>query len=238
MRQPKPVLESPVAGVDGCRAGWVCVVAQPLDAGLKRLDVLVVASVAELLEATKDCAIVSVDMPIGFSADGRRAADFAARRYIGLRRSSVFPPPPRALLTAGDDYWTLNALARTIRAGLQRQTFNLLPRMRDLDAAMTPVLQARVRECHPEVSFCALKGAILPYAKRKLDGRADRRELLAAVYGPSVRDWRAPPGAALDDLYDAAVLAWTASRIARGEAQTLPAEPEYDERGLRMEIVY
>jgi predicted RNase H-like nuclease len=238
MDAAEPLFEAPVAGVDGCRSGWICVVAHRIEGGLDLRDVTVYGSARELIEATSGCEVVSVDMPIGFSADGLRNADFAARRFIGLRRSSVFPPPPRALLDADADYWTLNALARSIRTGLSRQTFNLLPRMRDLDAAMTPALQGRVRECHPEVSFCALKGAVLPFAKRKLDGRAERRELLAAVYGPSVRDWRAPPGAALDDLYDAAVLAWTADRIARGEAQALPAEPEYDERGLRMEIVY
>jgi len=48
----------------------------------------------------------------------------------------------------------------------------------------------------------------------------------------------APAGAARDDLYDALVLAWTATRLARGAAARLPAEPEGDGRGLRMEIVY
>jgi predicted RNase H-like nuclease len=103
---------------------------------------------------------------------------------------------------------------------------------------MTPALQSRVRECHPEVSFCALNGDCLQHAKRTRDGQRQRLDLLERIYGPSVRDLRPPPGAALDDLYDAAVLAWTAARIARGEAQTLPANPPLDTRGLRMEIVY
>jgi predicted RNase H-like nuclease len=183
------------------------------------------------------CAAVSIDMPIGLSADGLRQADAEARRFIGPRRSSVFPPPPRDLLEAPHDYTGLNALAKSIRAGLSRQTFNIIPKMRELDAAITPALQRRLRESHPEVSFCALQGECLRFNKRRREGRANRRELLASVYGPSVQDWK-PPGAAMDDLYDAAVLAWTASRVARGEARSLPVVPEYDARGLRMEIVY
>jgi predicted RNase H-like nuclease len=150
----------------------------------------------------------------------------------------VFPPPPRALLTAGDDYWALNALARRTRAGLSRQTYNLLPKMREADAVLTPAMQHRVRESHPEVSFCALKGGFLQQAKRTREGRQERLALLTAVYGPGAEEWRPPPGAAFDDLYDAAVLAWTAARVASGDCVTLPATPEYDARGLRMEIVY
>jgi predicted RNase H-like nuclease len=232
------LIEAPVAGVDGCRGGWLCVAITPNLAGAAHVTIDVYSQLKELIEATSDCAAVCLDMPIGLSVDGLRTADREARRVIGPRRSSVFPPPPRALLTVGDDYPTLNALAKAIRAGLSRQTYNLLPKMREADAALTPALQARVRESHPEVSFCALNGDCLRWPKRKREGQAERRALLAKVFGPAVRDWLPPPGAALDDLYDAAVLAWTASRVARGEAISLPVVPEYDEGGLRMEIVY
>jgi predicted RNase H-like nuclease len=191
-----------------------------------------------LIEATSECAAVCVDVPIGISRDGRRRADTEARRFIGPRRSSVFPPPPRALVSAEGGYWELNALARSIRAGISRQTYNILPKMREADALITPNMQARVRESHPEVSFCALNGDCLPHAKHTREGLERRCRLLQGVYGDAAREWRAPRGASLDDLYDAAVLAWSAARAVRGQAQTLPAAPEMDERGLRMEIVF
>jgi predicted RNase H-like nuclease len=181
---------------------------------------------------------ISVDMPIGFSADGWREADALARRFIGPRRSSVFPPPPRALLAAEGDYPALNGLSKQIRTGLPKQTYNLLPKMRELDEVMTPALQQRVRETHPEVSFCALNDDCLRHAKRSHEGRRERLQLLMRVYGPIAATWRAPRGAALDDVYDAAVLAWSASRVARGEAVSMPSKPVLDARGLRMEIVY
>ena len=43
---------------------------------------------------------------------------------------------------------------------------------------------------------------------------------------------------AFDDFLDACVLAWLAGRIAPGEAQRLPAQPQLDAKGLRMEMWY
>jgi predicted RNase H-like nuclease len=78
----------------------------------------------------------------------------------------------------------------------------------------------------------------LEHAKRSPAGRSQRLRLLEIAFGPEVRDARPPRGAAWDDLYDACVLAWTAARVAAGTAVHLPTEPQRDERGLRMEIVY
>ena len=55
-----------VAGVDGCRAGWVVVLAdisepQSIDA------VVVVANFAAVLALTEACEAVVVDIPIGLS---------------------------------------------------------------------------------------------------------------------------------------------------------------------------
>ena len=58
--------------------------------------------------------------------------------------------------------------------------------------------------------------------------------------GPVPGDWRDVRccRSAQDDLYDACAAAWTAGRIAYKTAQHLPDKPEFDARGLRMEIVY
>ena len=43
---------------------------------------------------------------------------------------------------------------------------------------------------------------------------------------------------ALDDLNDAFAALWTARKIACGQAQRIPALPDVDARGLRMEMWY
>jgi predicted RNase H-like nuclease len=114
-----------------------------------------------------------------------------------------------------------------------------LVRIREVDEALTAALQTRVVESHPEVCFWATNSRQhLLWNKKKPEGREERRRLLHGIYGASLRALTPPRGAAWDDLYDACVLAWTASRLARGVARRLPEIPEYDARGLQMEIVY
>jgi predicted RNase H-like nuclease len=189
----------------------------------------------------KDCAAIAVDMPIGLSSGDPRQADVLARRLIGPRSSSVFPSPVRAVLSAGSHAEASLISSMTHRDGkkISRQTFFLLPKIREVDDEMSPSLQARVVESHPEVCFWALNKEVpLAWSKRTPEGLADRRRLLGGVYADSIAEVTPPRGSAWDDLHDACVLAWTASRLATGKAQRLPSEPEYDGRGLRMEIVY
>src|SRR5205823_2691454 len=85
-------------------------------------------------------------------------------------------------------------------------------------------LEERIFEVHPEVSFAALAGRHLAHPKRSWNGQMERRRLLAE-HGLEVPDELAAGTASADDVLDAAVAAWSAERIARGEAKTLPAEP-------------
>ena len=45
------------------------------------------------------------------------------------------------------------------------------------------------------------------------------------------------PGATPSHLLDAAAILWTARRIFAKAAVRIPSDPEWDEQGLRMEIV-
>jgi predicted RNase H-like nuclease len=100
--------------------------------------------------------------------------------------------------------------------------FNLRPKLREVEAlAFTGAY--RVVEVHPEMSFARLAGGPLPAAKKTAEGQQQRRELLSAA-GISVS--RAVSGAAVDDVLDAAVVAWSAQRVATGDAEALPDPPE------------
>ena len=90
---------------------------------------------------------------------------------------------------------------------------------------------------HPEVSFHAL--ARRPAAsKRQWNGQMERRALLAGV-GIRIPDVLGEAGTvAVDDILDAAVAAWSAGRIAAGEAVSLPSPPERDDGGRPIAIWY
>jgi predicted RNase H-like nuclease len=212
-----------VAGVDGCRAGWV--VAHDGHAAVH-------TDFAGVLDALPDDTVVAVDMPIGLPdrhVPGGRAVDRAARAQLGPKRSSVFSPPPRCVLGA-------RTLADARRRGgrLTLQALNLLPRIEDVDNAMTTELQCRVFEVHPELSFAAMNdGQPVLAPKRSAVGARLRRALLTRA---GVRVPARPAGAALDDLLDACALTWSAQRIVDGTARRIPDVPGCDERGLRMEL--
>lgn len=213
-----------VLGVDACRAGWVGVLlagpAPPLVHVASRLaDVLAWAAGPGPLSA------VGVDMPIGLSDEGPREADLLARARVGRLRATVFLMPVRAALQA-PDFATAQVINRA-RAGqgVSRQAYGLRRRVAEARAvarsAGLPVL-----EVHPEVSFAAMAGAPLGASKHTPAGIAQRQALLEAQ-GFTVAGCldRSRPGVRVDDLLDAAAVAWTARRYAAGLAVSLPDPP-------------
>jgi predicted RNase H-like nuclease len=108
---------------------------------------------------------------------------------------------------------------------------------------MTPGLQQRVVEVHPEVSFWAMAGKQpMQHKKRRQAGYDERaallEEKLGATIWPRNEAFEIARPAKPDDLLDAAVDAWTAGRVAEDNAERLPTNPPIDRRGLKMEIVY
>lgn len=61
-----------IAGVDGCRAGWLVLIAADEGRLVLREEPRIVADFDALLALTGACAAIAVDMPIGLSA-GRAA---------------------------------------------------------------------------------------------------------------------------------------------------------------------
>jgi len=233
-----------VAGVDGCRAGWVVALVEQQRRGIQKHDLRLCARFDEVLALSPQPTVIAVDMPIGLLQEpqpGGRECDRQARRLLGRRASSVFTPPIRALLAA-TQYEQVRA------QGMSRQAFGILPKIREVDRLMTPQLQLVVYEAHPELAFRALAGAPLHHNKKTSAGRAERLQLLERAPGGRLREIRSAVENALkafprmhvapDDLLDAYVLTRTALRIARGQANRLPVNPPVDQRGLRMEIWY
>src|SRR5215470_12049119 len=138
-----------LAGVDGCRAGWVVVVARCDAQDAQEHQVHICARFDDVLCLEPAPAVIAVDMPIGLLAapqPGGRDCDRLARRLLGRRASSVFTPPPRPLLEA-------THYEQVRGHGLSIQAFNIMAKMREVDRVMTAALQQRVYEAHPELAF-------------------------------------------------------------------------------------
>lgn len=236
-----------VVGIDGCKGGWLAVRFDPL---ARTLTPLMHPSFAEILDAYHDAAAIGVDIPIGLSQGDPRLCDLQARKAIAPRGSSVFPAPDATLLDKMFDvegqplpYHQVLALARScIGKGIAKQVYFICRKIAEVNREMTPSLQQRVIEVHPEVSFRAIAGRSIAHPKRKPAGYDERRELLQEALDTSI--WSREEARAVarpaqpDDLLDATVVAWTAYRFARVIAEHLPPEPPVDRSGLRMEIVF
>ena len=232
------------AGVDGCRAGWLAVAFADIPAGAILHDA---PTFADLLDALPG-AILAVDMPIGLPEQvtrGGRGPEQAVRPLLGERRSTVFSIPSRAAVREEDYREACRVALETSDPPrkVSKQGFNLFPRIREIDALMTPELETRVFEAHPELSFRRLNGNRAVPEPKKVRGRvspegmaARRALLLDAGYGAAFLDRSPPPGAGRDDLYDAAVLALTARHVAQGTARPYPRDYARDARGLRVAI--
>ena len=240
-RSPAP---SPtfVAGVDGCRAGWVVAVAEVTGDGPVVRSVAVEPTLGPLLGRVGcgEVQVVALDMPVGLSADGPRAADRAARAALGPRRSSVFPAPVRAVLEATDHADAVRRSRAACGAGIPVQAWHLVPKVREVDElvrAAPPDVRAAVREAHPELAFSALGDGPCAHPKRTAAGRRERLARLRPwVPDRWTRPARTPAGAARDDVLDALVLAVRAAQWLGHGPEALVLGDETDEYGLRMQV--
>lgn len=252
-----------VAGVDGCKAdrhggGWVAVIVETDGTVTARR----LGSIAALVDGDDAPALVAIDMPIGLPdrvGPKGRAPERLVRPLLGDRQSSVFSIPSRAAVYAALDDTVADEAARYRHAcavaratsdppkAVAKQAFHIFPKIAEIDRLLRerPDLRARIHECHPEVSFRTMNGAEpLPIAKKvrnapNAPGLALRRQLLEAQ-GFDIA-LLSPETARLlrvgwDDLLDAAAAAWTARRIARGEALDFPSPAECDGEGLAIRI--
>jgi predicted RNase H-like nuclease len=200
-----------VIGLDACRGKWLAVT---LDNG--RFVGSGLGSAASLVSAWPGATAIGVDVPIGLPETPDRDADWEARRFVGARRSSVFPTFPRSVLEAAT-YEDAKALC--VAHGWPQpsiQSFGM--RHRILEIAPLAEADERIVEVHPEVAFRELVGRPLA-PKRTPVGSSERRDALRTA-GVDLPELPYP----LDDVLDAAVAAWTAARFARGEAAPLPED--------------
>ena len=220
-------------GIDAAgRFGWVGVVVD--DDGFvaahlhPELATVIGEADAAAHRVGAEVAAVGVDIPVGLVDGPRRTADVAARAFVGPRRSSVFPAPPRSAAGFATQAEANAHLAAQGLPLLSAQAAALLGRIREAGAVARG--DERIHEVFPEASFRQLAGAGLAHAKRSAAGALLRVRLLeqaepAIVVPVEVGAAGAIP---LDDLLDAAAAAWSARRCALGTALAFGDPEELD----------
>ncbi len=206
-----------VVGVDGCKKGWVA--AELVDA--KLVEIRVFADFAALIAATRDAKAIAVDIPIGLPKRGRREVDNLARARLRPRQSTLFPMPPRKVMAAETYEDALAACVALGLPGLSQQAYALRRKIFEVDPYRG---RARIFEIHPELCFQKMNGGTtLMSRKSSWAGVQERLAVLARHDLVPPTNFNDADMVAVDDVLDAVAAAWTAARIARGEAEILTA---------------
>jgi predicted RNase H-like nuclease len=223
-----------VAGVIPCRGGWLVASAKLQGITMAPEEPRIMDSFVAVIDERPSFAVVALHAPVGFldkAVPGGRTCDREARALLGPRRGAAVRSAP--------SWAAFEAQASGQAGGLDAVTASLLPRYGEVAAEMAGYRQRTVFEAHPELSFYHLNGDLpLRYPKRFATGRQERRELLVAKIPGLERILDAKVrGATPGHLLDAAACLWTARRTIARAATRMPADPEWDSQGLRMEYV-
>ena len=231
-----------IVGADGCRSGWLCVFEELPS---RRIGSKIFTEIGDLFAVAPDIELLAIDVPIGLTDAGPRACDVEARALLGpTRGSSVFAAPIRPALHAASYLEACDASFKAQQKKLSKQSWAIYPKIRELDDLLRHRgdLRDRVYEVHPEVTFAVWKGAPIVEPKKKRPGFTARHDLVNRHFGnqayETVRMRYGRKNVANDDILDAFAALWTAERILRGAAKSLPAQPAYDSTGILIRIMY
>ncbi len=219
-----------IAGVIPVAPGWLLVSARLKGATFAPDFPKIFTDVHDIIHRRPSYAMVAINAPIGGIDDAladQRTCDVDAAqlttRPTGKLRWGKHPPrldPDDPLPKKGKRPY-------------------LAERYRELGEQMAPYLQRTVCEALPELSFFQLGGERPLSSKPRSDeGYEQRRQLLVKVPGVGrILDFQLDGVDRFQFLEGAAIL-WSARRISARAGRRVPTEsPEWDERGLRIEIL-
>jgi predicted RNase H-like nuclease len=164
-----------IAGIDGCKRGWIAVVLE----GTTVVEVRVFENFKAVVQGLVGVKFIGIDIPLGLSEAGGRRADHLVKELLGGRGNTVFIVPPGRVLRA-PDYETAKQLADSGKMP-SLQLWGISRKI--LEVNDDPGLDDRFFEVHPEVTFFEMAGRKPLPSKRTWDGLWSRHDLLANMCG-------------------------------------------------------
>ena len=238
-RRGAPLPYQVLAGVVPYADGWLAATAKLQGITMSPEEPQLFSSFLDVLDYKPAYQVVTVAIPVGLldqPSPGGRRCEQDARRLLGLPRSAAIPSAPSRRALSCSSYED----ARSANGGrLSIVSWKRMRHIAEVDEVMAPYWQRTVVEVNPELSFYQLNDdQPVRFSKHKRAGIEERRSLLKERIPQIERiiDARFPRVAAAHVL-DAAACLWTARRVVSRAVNRLPEDPEWDNEGLRMEIV-
>ena len=239
MAGPKDNPFKTIAGVTPCPGGWLVLPGRIAGVTVIAEEAFVVKTLAEFLDYRPKFDFAGVNVPFGYPEYPNvkyRRCDKEARGMMGWpHRAGIHPVPSRAALFAKS---RKDALA--IEPWLTRNDFRHFKWMKEAAQEIQPFHSRSYYSGHPALSFQHMNGDVpLTTSPYHAAGQVERLDLIRAKL-PGVEDVvsRVPPeGAGQVHMYEAAAMLWTARRATGRAVSRLPMDPEWDEAGIRVELV-
>lgn len=241
-----------LAGVDGCKGGWVVAYGR-LDGETQKPRFA--KTIDKVIHSDERPAIIAIDVPIGLpkrSPVGGRGPENELRGILKGKASSVFRVPSRSAIYAGLDdelnvvrsqYAAACAIARKTsrdEMAFALQSFYIFDKIASVDMFLRSHTEciSFVYETHPELAFYYMNGCapVLPSKKSKEGIDARRRLLKEAGISQEVIDALPPKGAKRDDAIDSLACLITARRTAKKLARCHPESDCKDEYNLPISV--
>jgi predicted RNase H-like nuclease len=197
----------------------------------------VFATFAEILDYRPSFEVIAIHCHLSFPEEdtpGGRTCDRMARQLLGWPRSGAIGSPPSR------EYMRTHDHDLRARKGLNPINARMMRRFAEVAEEMQPYRQRQVFEVHPELSFYQLNDdQPMQHSKYTEEGVDERRRLVESkIPGVDVvLDAQLPGGVTARHLLDATADMVTARRIAARAVTRLPEDPEWDEQGVRMELL-
>lgn len=228
-----------IAGATPCPGGWLVLPARLAGVTTVAEEAFVVKSFMEVLDWRPRFDFGAANIPFGYpEVPGApyRTCDAEAREMVRWpRRVAVRPVPSRAALFAKS-----RAEALRIDPWLTKNDFRRFRWMREAATEIQPFHARSWYSGNAELSFMHMNGdEPLGTWPHHQDGQIQRLTLIRDKL-PGVDEVvsRVPPtGAGVSHLYEAAALLWTARRASGRAISRLPMDPEWDDGGIRIELV-
>lgn len=228
-----------IGGVAPCPGGWLVLPGRLAGVTVSAEEAFVVRRLLDVLDYRPRFEFAAVNIPFGYPAEptpGYRQCDREAREYVGWPRLvSLRPVPSRPALFANS-----RAEAVELEPWLTRNDFRHFRWMREAANEIQPFHSRSFYSGNAELSFQHMNGEEpLRTSPYHVDGEAERLRLVADRL-PGVEEvvGRVPPeGAGMIHMLNAAAMLWTARRASGRAITRLPLDAEWDEAGIRVELV-
>jgi predicted RNase H-like nuclease len=237
-----------IAGVDGCKGGWLVAITERWPNA--RPELTFCPTFSDVICKTASCNVTVIDIPIGLlDGESERVCDPQAREALADKQipnthSRVFRAPPRSALHVFDPVngWTTQqqwtefqkAIRTLTHKSPTKQAFDFSAKVKDVDDAMDPELQKRILEFHPEAAWKRMAERTLQ-SKHTASGLLRRFNLLhdhGADWVPSLVNDPVLKRVKLDDLFDALLGLFVADGISRYSMSSDRATEVEDGLGL------